>query len=51
MTIAELIALLENLDPDAPVLVVINDVAHDISHVEPTVTEDEEEEVHVFLDA
>jgi len=51
MTAAELIALLENLDPDAPIRVVVDDVAHEISHVEPAVNEDEEEEVHVILEA
>jgi hypothetical protein len=50
MTAAELIALLEDLDPDAPVLVVVEDVAHQISHIEPAVSEDEEDEVHVFLE-
>jgi hypothetical protein len=50
MTAAELIALLEGLDPDAPVLVVVEDVAHEISHVEPAISDDEEEEVHLILE-
>ena len=49
MTVAELIALLENEDADATVLVNIEGTPREISHLETLPQEDGELEVHIML--
>lgn len=49
MTVAELIALLENEDADAPILVNIEGTTREISHLETMPQEDGAFEVHIML--
>jgi hypothetical protein len=49
MTVAELIALLENEDADATILVNVEGTPREISHLEALPQEDGELEVHIML--
>jgi hypothetical protein len=49
MTVAELIALLENENADATILVNVEGATREISHLESIPQEDGELEVHIML--
>ena len=49
MTVAELIALLENEDADASILVDVDGTPREITHLESLPQEDGEMEVHIML--
>lgn len=50
MTVGELIAMLEMQDPDAPVLLSIDDATYEISHLEVMPQDDGELQVHILAE-